>query len=1260
MPVVYIGLTDLYWQCTPVAGNSSNDLWFKQQLSQNNELKKFLMAFGYAEKDLNNCKTGQMIATRLKDAFANELWNAYNTAQPKQSPSTSPTYPNFLGELKKPLESKPPQLTSCPLTSLYLISYYYITNFLYIVEPTSPASPSFADYSGTAALAGGAYGLNLGGLGTFMIEHGSPGGSHVVVGALNRLIQGYSIIRPCRPLFARSSNLKEAIDWILSVTGKDGQDANSQGTEAITALSKQVKELLGSVEGYATGLSYQEIENVTKALGSGNDGLISKLADGLQQFIGYDPSGGTIKHNTQGIGMYNDPLERLQDAVLGFVLGMVQNLGKYVQNGQAAIATIVSGKGDFNKAVQNELILNPNSGNDFKNVLNAVKKVTDFKGKSDSLSTLAGAFKEYVKKVLQAVENDTYVKRAIITNSNDVQKLVQELNTNFENVVEQLKPLNARQPIDFGKTELKQHIDKIYNGDSGTFKKLYDAVNSKTRPIPNVKAKALVNAAYVGATYSLSQLHGGYKSYYQGAVWNTSWNNGQAPEAAKCAKIFLACLPLIFNNLGRLFLKCKQNKAHGGWTEMQLDGKGQNGADLKNFMDLMTYSSVRLNGAMTGDNVVTQAFRNINEFTAAAFGQSYAEFLKQFRSTGIDKWKEDHQSATQHNFLSGLYLCSTSYFRHQHQKNAAQARPPSSIREMLYWLMGLTATPQFGDLLGHIHNVVGKDFKVAVSGSSRNDDTLTADQVTSYVLSTCYTSPSVLDIIQGRVPPNASKSEPWLHELYSNAAFPFQYPSSGTALLHALSDCTYALQFQLGFLYQQCSQLYVNTCGWFMCTFGKDVNATLTHRVVKSHICSVGCTTGAHNNSDDYNSHLRSDCEHNGCGENGNNSPLQAFLTDKLKGFSRGHPSGHSGHLAFCSGGLCHVPMGFKAENLRSEPNGQAQGGHISLTLKPYCGNHNAPLRQLCGTLTCLSKRAPRSLGDLFGFMWHVNEQLAKTLGNFDGATWYGDLKNKLPFSHQLTSESGQKLKTFVGTGHSGHSTADLSSLYSSGCKEKGNNCGPYLSPLTLSHGATFGKAAPYASIYLSWMVYLTEDFHEWFQNLLDEFNNIDCTKTECRKFKRGQQACQTPHEPGTHGTNPECSCDSVVHCGGVLPLLYRYGFTFSSLYSLSGETAEPHKRSCDKFHTQLSNVLSTEAPLTKLLTIIDQFLYMFRIYFFYNLSTFWTIYIGLILYTFLFLLDTLHVRSHLKLTSSHTIPPLALLTTGKAPALTQLTYYMP
>ncbi|GIX63903.1 variant erythrocyte surface antigen-1 family protein [Babesia caballi] len=158
MPVVYIGLTYLYWQCEGTGGWAQEK--FDSSGSGQGSLKQYIEALGYTEN--RNDNNGQNIVSLMNSMFSGELKTAYGSSQTH--------YFRFLKALQeKALGALPAQTkTDCPLTSLYLISYYYITNFLYTVETSSPATPSFAGYSGVTALAGGAYGFNLGGLGSFM------------------------------------------------------------------------------------------------------------------------------------------------------------------------------------------------------------------------------------------------------------------------------------------------------------------------------------------------------------------------------------------------------------------------------------------------------------------------------------------------------------------------------------------------------------------------------------------------------------------------------------------------------------------------------------------------------------------------------------------------------------------------------------------------------------------------------------------------------------------------------------------------------------------------------------------------------------------------------------------------------------------------------------------------------------------------------------------------------------------------------------
>ncbi|GIX63098.1 extracellular matrix-binding protein ebh [Babesia caballi] len=868
----------------------------------------------------------------------------------------------------------------------------------------------------------------------------------------------------------------------------------------------------------------------------------------------------------------------------------------------------------------------------------------------------------------------------------------------------------------------------------------------------------------------------GYKKAYDGE-WNNVFNGnsvvstgGTAPPEYG-AKIFLGCVPMIFSALSYLYWRC-DSKGNGEWIGFSLKGSGLE-SDLKDYMVASGFKASELNGKKYGSEIAGTPFSKFKDFSdgmtnAAASAKeradkedkakksiypgnplqadktpTYPEFLKPLLDNGQDKANNTRASSDENSF-SILFHIAKLYFRGRHIMSSKlpdfKARIPSTIREMLYFLAALPFSPSYDALDSYISNhfknispvsATNSDAEIMIPVADSNIhfsyNALSAANLKDYLTTSCSLSLTVLGIIQGS---GASEKpgEPWLHELFSNSAFHLNCPAAGPTLFRSLSSYTYALQFQLYFLYAQCAGTFSRGFGWRGCKYGSTVNS----ENVTSHICSAGCTEKSSHNSGDHTSGSRR-CKHSDCS---NNSPLQAFLTDKLKGFSLS-PSSTSGHLSdHPPGFMCHFKMGFTPQSLRPEAG---TGNYIYSAINHFCSGPVTPLRQLCEKLGCLAKRAPRTLGDVFGFIWQLNSQLfnkTQTLEKLKEATTPNhysvedfiakltpllkpvlsprnpedsglikSLKTMAPLipflyqlfkvntddflpvtlfnlaqhCHKVDRQSGNSFRlmhkassnSVVTPSHDcTHSPNDLWSLYQpvgpktsqygdtdpyKDCRD--SNCGGYLEPLTLNYGATFSPSS--APVYLSWMAYLTDDLYEQLSDMLHDFNNISCDN--CNGSCTRGKSC--------HSTSGQiCQCVSVVQCAGVLPVLYKYGFQFHDTTSLSGWKYEnrrwspdtPTVRSCENFHSALSNVLSRNAPLAKLLESIDSFLYMFRFYFFYNLSSFWLCSLVILLYFIFYGIDVLHVRSHLKLTLSHRIPPIGLLTTGKAPALTKLTYYMP
>ncbi|GIX64672.1 variant erythrocyte surface antigen-1 family protein [Babesia caballi] len=788
------------------------------------------------------------------------------------------------------------------------------------------------------------------------------------------------------------------------------------------------------------------------------------------------------------------------------------------------------------------------------------------------------------------------------------------------------------------------------------------------------------------------------KSYASSYPSAAKWESVNSPDDKKklCAKIFLGCVPLCFYGLSYLYWRCSDQ---GGW-------KGLTFSDdispaLKHFMEAAGFDTKKhTNPSKSGADIAT-ALQNFNGFQSAINGNSsFTHFFKSVKNSLEGALQPKPKTIATSHPLSTLFLGASCYFESKRPKTP---QSPSTIRQMLYWLSSLTITPQFGELLDHIDSMFPSGpMSVAISGSVQTGETLSADDLAGHLVTSCISAVQVIRSIQGR----SVSDDPLLHYIYRNSEF--SYPSSGSALFNTLSKYTYALQFQLSFLHQQCMS-GITTCGWRLCKFG---SAVPSHD--QSHICPLKCKNGNNSSSCRHDGkHQSSGCNHyNECGSGANMSPLQAFLTDNLKGFSLSKNPDLSSfnHLNnHTPGSMCHIKMGFNAESLRSS----GKGVYIFTALNDFCSHSNTPLRQLSEKLGCLTKRTPRSLGDIFGFYLQLVGQLfdnrltmasfaANILVNLElsdefqmfAINRYPPLKetyeklvqsrsqavpsglsrslnilyNDLPFWFQLFmvddsrdmaaslfdmrqhchNKNDDNTKHYSPDGqkqcsHNSNHAADLWSLYYPGCT--GQPCGKYLSPLCHSTGATF--APKFAVTYLSWVLYLGDDLQSGFQEMLDEFQSVECTTV---------LGCKTPcsHNGDQHGRS-SCTCQSVVQCGGVLPLLYRHGFQFMDAKDLKNNT-----KACTQFHSQISKVLSPDAPLHNLLMAIDEFLYYVRFRFMSTVSSFWLCSFLILLYFIFYGIDVLHFKSHARFPSSHGIPPIGLLTTGKAPAITKLTYYMP
>ncbi|GIX66138.1 variant erythrocyte surface antigen-1 family protein [Babesia caballi] len=355
---------------------------------------------------------------------------------------------------------------------------------------------------------------------------------------------------------------------------------------------------------------------------------------------------------------------------------------------------------------------------------------------------------------------------------------------------------------------------------------------------------------YGFATYK----YGYILSYPKSADWNRDFSSS-VTDHPKAAKIFLSCVPMLFYGLGLLYWRCRSG---GGWEKAKVN---HSNSSLRYFLSSQGFGKEELQDK-EGSHVVSNALNTFKELKGAiSNAHSLIDYFQNFHNRLNEATKQEASVTAEklkEHCLSALFYLCRYYFTGKHiiQSNnpSIKCRPPSSIRTMLYWLSGLTITPQFGDLLKHFITLVPDDFNVAISGSSKQKEKLTADDLMGHLITSCLSSSWVLGTIQG----SGGSEKPLLHEIFSNTEN-LQYPSLVAGLFNTLSSYSYALQFQLGFLMRQCRFTYGDACGWQQCKYG-----------------------GSDSSSYVVNSYL---CPSNGNGCNNSNSPPPSFPHRYLKGF---------------------------------------------------------------------------------------------------------------------------------------------------------------------------------------------------------------------------------------------------------------------------------------------------------------------------------------------------------------------------------------
>ncbi|GBE59550.1 Ribosome-binding protein 1 [Babesia ovata] len=483
------------------------------------------------------------------------------------------------------------------------------------------------------------------------------------------------------------------------------------------------------------------------------------------------------------------------------------------------------------------------------------------------------------------------------------------------------------------------------------------------------------------------------------------------------------------------------------------------------------------------------------------------------------------------------------------------SQAPCTVRDMLIWVVGLQ-NPKHIDIMKRCIEKVFRSMTDVIHGEvklSVNGSHIAAKQVLHILKLAAMFAASVLSTIEPAWKGNATLSATLKPKVSDQAKDP-----DCCALLCQLRDYAYACHYQLQFLRSQCSRDQSHG-GWQDCQY--------SHKV--------------------------------------HDSPLQAFLTDK-------QDCAFETYL-FDPCNICRksrVNMGFKQDDL---PATRETGNVILTILSPSCGGED-PLPTLCSYLTCLTRRTPRTTGELVSFFHNFGNSL------HDAASQLSPLGSALSSPHygcpewdRLGAEDLQAVKDIRGSAppnsnhHKDHPKT-LSTLL--GCGIDNVNCPQHMKPITYRAYALYSST--YVHHYLSWAVYLADRLWESLDRLSRDMKEHASTKAK-----------------------------PLHQCGKVLPLLYTHGFT-------PPEGMPSSQLTCSEVIVKLEAVLSG-GPIASLMTAMDAFLYGVRRHFLYSLLILWSIATVFFTYTTLYRIDFLRICSHLvRSKASHLIDVKALLTKGR------------
>ncbi|CDR96098.1 hypothetical protein BBBOND_0300030 [Babesia bigemina] len=1014
-------------------------------------------------------------------------------------------------------------------------------------------------------------------------------------------------------------NLNELCNAVIDAAGhgryQDG--LNTKLSELKEMYFKQYKDGVTNAEKSINKIK----DNLNKLRGPVTDALVAAknfveqdAADAeehytkeLKKFINQDVEDAISSLTSHARQQYVDSIKLLLQAFAEKAQEELSPLPKLIDT------DLTIGFKGFMKAVEGEVTEGETTGANIKKLSSLATDPVDSADKKTAFQNLSKNFKEFYINV------HLYVKKEAV-------RLNEEENDKKHPAVKDVYDYHGQLIAIYDAfNELMAHIHRTHRYDHilpGMLDKV-DAALSSLKPDGFAKPSSpVIDGLIAGLTHFIGEMRRVYISAYDSVTFGgelvrnlQSEKSELTKEGRNVAKAFLTLLATLFHDLDRLRGECrslsKQKINQSTDLGRTMRGLGYSVSVDKQDGELQNKETV------LGENVYKRILWPIKE-------ADENEHLERCES-------RDHDRNDKFHLLDVLNcICShvEEYNQVSHCATFAAKRQPCSVFEMLIWFAGLPYNNAYAELKSDGFT----DLLDNPAKPLTDDDDIIVYDMDSFYIDACprkFTYRNIRTVLHHI----CTKSYDILCAIgghgdagtiygidFCNNSFSMKYPQSGADCLQMFLDVLRRILPPLRYLFKRCG-VKADQFGWSDCLYGRDI--------------ATGKSQCTEHSSDEPK------CQPT--------SPLMSYLNDCLPGHLP-HQVSAIGCKAECKtcptskpGMPCLTPLGF-----RGFSGSTRKGWDLYETLSYFFGTN------LISSLLCVVTKPPSTLPEHFGFALSLVNKWHESGTHLIKDAFHSSTLSRSIGLYDQTATLTDALRNAYGSTQNGHPNrevkrADLSSLSTSTASaEQTAYTAPYLH--SLCHDAYYYVAKKHVNAYLSWALYLPWDLHKYLENLHDALKNIFCRDWGCSTCLRADKC-----KRGEHGIiEGACKCSSVVSCKGILPTLYKYGFVFEDAKSLTAS-----EKTCFAFIQQVQNVIRS-AYFTELFDRCDEFIFTIRAPFLWMTVALWSLSLFYLLCVMVGRLDVLHIRSHLRIPSSHKITAQSLLAAAQVGRLAKISYLQP